>query len=274
MAFCVNFFAADPIARISGATSNTLEYAIGYMRGYYIGAPFMALLMVLMPIVNLEGDKIINYISAITVMVVNLVGDLIASLYFKSVFAIGFATSIAYVCGILVLMIHFFSKKTMFHFSFKNIGLKSLKELIVTGGPNSAKAGFVFARNIVINNIVALVGSGVAMTAFSCQAHITPFLESITIGLISACLMLSSIFYSEEDTDALNNLIKTLIRWVFTVVLAFAIIYFTLAPYITKFYGVGGGNENDEAFVQTVWAMRADAISGIFIALFFFLGCK
>ncbi|MCQ2753307.1 MAG: hypothetical protein MJ206_03570 [Bacilli bacterium] len=263
-------FAADPITAICGATEENHKWAIQYMQGVFICAPLMCLYNVLMPIVNLEGDKRMNYLSTIAIFVVNVGGDVIGVQLFPdyAALALGVATSLSFAFGSLVLCTHFWIKKkgSVFHFSFKNFTLKPIGEFLLTAGPNCAKVVFIFGRNMIIN--IVLHGYGdLAFIAYSATNHITPFIECITSGLIAACLMLSSIFYGEEDRDSLNDLLKILFRWIFGIVLPLAVFYFFMAPVFATLYGVGIQPRNPVAFNEAVLAMRCDSITIPFVAL-------
>lgn len=263
----VHFFLAEQIVNISGGSlakvdEITHQCAIDYMQSLYFYAPFILLFSMLMQLVNLEGDKLINYLAIGAVLVVNVVGDVVGMRIFKNNWAIGVATALSYLAGVIVLAFHFRKKKSSFHFSFRSIHFAYLKDLIVTGGPNCAKVGFIFARNIILNNLLALYG-GVAFVALSAQSRVTAFVECIAGGLISACLMLSSIFYGEEDRDALNSLVKVLFKWVIFICLPLSIVYFFLAEPLAIAYGVSGETE----LIQATYALRADALTIPFIAI-------
>ncbi|MCQ2794187.1 MAG: hypothetical protein MJ207_02335 [Bacilli bacterium] len=262
--------AAEPITSLCGATPDNQKWAIQYMRGVFICAPLMSLYNVLMPIVNLEGNKRMNYLSTIAIFVVNVAGDILGVQLFPehAAFALGVATSISFAFGSFVLCLHFLIKKngSAFHFSLKNFTLKPIGEFMLTAGPNCAKVIFIFGRNMIINIVLHSYGD-LAFIAYSATNHITPFIECITSGLIAACLMLSSIFYGEEDKESLNNLLKILFRWILTIVIPLAIFYFFMAPVFATLYGVGIQPRDPVAFNEAVLAMRCDSLTIPFVAL-------
>lgn len=270
----VNLAAAGPLATMLGARDVTHQYTTEYLRGFFIGAPFVILHLILMPLANLDGGKKLAYVSVFAILITNVVGDIITSACFHSVFGVGLVTSLSYVAGTLVLLIHFCKKKCIFHFSFKGLQISDLREIIIDGLPNGVKSAVIFARSFCVNQIILIIGGNIAMTAYSVQSHIAPFVESVTSGLIAASLMLSSVFYGEEDEESLNHLMKLIIRVSLTIVLALTILYIALAPFIAQLYNVRPGipGEPEEKiknmiFDQSLVAMRTDAVTIPFIAI-------
>lgn len=266
----VNVFVAGPIAPILGANDElTTSLTAEYLRGFFIGAPFVILHLILMPLTNLDGGKKIAYASVFAILITNVAGDIFAGICFKSVFGVGLSTALSYVAGTLIILIHFFKKKCIFRFSFKGLKARDLLEIATDGLPNGAKSAVIFVRTFIVNHIIVMIGGGIAMSAYGVQSHIAPFVESITSGLIAASLMLSSVFYGEEDEESLNILLRLIVRISCTVVLFITILYIILAPQIAWLYNVrpDPAITDPRIYKQSLISMRTDAVTIPFIAI-------
>lgn len=279
---------------ILGADSASFKYAVWYVIGFFIGIPFFIAYTVLFPIANLVNGKKLSAVSVGVVLSVNVVGDIVSGVLFKygpnadvvengqwAILGIALATIFSFIVGTIILSFVFTNKKSCLKFSLKSLSIKTGGEIALIGLPAGTKIIFIFLRTTIINilftNAYAWTGmviydSRVLFTALSAQSHITPFVESITGGLIAASLSLSSIFYAEEDEDSLDELLKLVIKSTFFVVLGLSIIYALCAGPLVQLYGVGTTTEEDPALAQLMVeqskiALVCDAATIPFVAL-------
>ncbi|MCQ2787102.1 MAG: hypothetical protein MJ199_01725 [Bacilli bacterium] len=257
---------------ILGADSASFKYAVWYVIGFFIGTPFFIAYTALFPIDNLVNGKKLSAISVGVVLSVNVIGDIVSGVLFKygpnagvvengkwAMLGIALATIFSFIVGTVILSFVFTSKKSCLKFSLKSLSIKVAGEITLIGLPAGTKIIFIFLRTTIINILftnayawtgMAIYDSCVLFTALSAQSHITPFVESITGGLIAASLSLSSIFYAEEDEDSLDELLKLVIKSTFFVVLGLAVIYALCAGPLVQLYGVGTTTEEDPALAQ------------------------
>ena len=279
---------------ILGADNASFKYAVWYVIGFFVGAPFFIGYTALFPIANLVNGKKLSAISVGVVLSINVIGDVISGVIFKygsgevivengkwAMLGIALATIFSFIVGTIILSFVFTSKKSCLKFSFKSVSIKTVGEITLIGLPAGTKIIFIFLRGTIVNilftNAYAWTGipsydSRVLFTALSAQSHITPFVESITGGLIAASLSLSSIFYAEEDEDSLDELLKLVIKSTFFVVLALSIIYALCAGPLVQLYGVGNTTEEDSDLAkfmieQSKIALVCDACTTPFITL-------
>ncbi|MCQ2795136.1 MAG: hypothetical protein MJ214_02875 [Bacilli bacterium] len=277
-----------------GADSFSFKYAFWYVVGFFIGVPFYIAYNVLLPLTNLVNGKKISTISIFAVLFVNVIGDVVSGVLFKygphatdidfgkwAIFGIAIATSLSFVVGTIILSFAFFNKKSTLKFSFKSISLDTAGKVSLIGLPAGIKVLFIFLRtstiNILFSNAASLTNQmqydpRVLFTALSAQSHITPFVESITGGLIATSLSLSSIFYAEEDEDSLNELLKLVIKSSLIVVTIFSVIYALLSGPLVWLYGVGETTEEEpdlaKAMIeQSRIALICDALATPFVTL-------
>ena len=282
------------VLTLLGADSASLKYAIWYVIGFFIGIPFYIAYQVLFPIANLVNGKKLGTISIIAVLLINVIGDVMSGLLFRygpnaanlefgkwAILGMAVATSFSFVIGVVIISFVFINKKSSLKFSFKDFNPGFIKEITLIGLPAGAKVVFIFLRTTIVNvlfkNAQAMSNlpqfdSRVLFTALSAQSHITPFVESITGGLIATSLSLSSIFYAEEDEDSLDELLKLVIKSTFFVILILSVIYALCAGPLVKLYGVGNTTEEDPELAklminQSKIALIADAVTIPFVAL-------
>lgn len=291
---------------ILGADSASFKYAVCYIIGILAGLVFYIIYTTLFAIANLVNGKKLAMISVFAVLSVNVIGDIVSGVVFSygphagnpeygkwAMLGIAGATIFSFIVGAVILLFVFKSKKSVLKFSFKNISLKAAGNITLIGLPAGAKLVFIFLRtttiNIMINNmpnlpVVVQYDPRVLFTALSAQSHITPFVESISGGLIAATLSLSSIFYAEEDEDSLDELLKLVFKTSFTVILLVSLVYALCAGPLVSLYGIGNTTEENpilraQMIEQSKIAFICDAIAVPFtsiIACFlaFFQGTK
>ncbi|MBQ9610155.1 MAG: hypothetical protein IJV15_12025 [Lachnospiraceae bacterium] len=116
------FIFAEPFALILGASKDAVHlqhHTAEYIRGLVIGLPLNLLVMFLMPLMNIDGDKKRIAYSINVMLVVNLAGDLVVALLFHGgLFGLALATTVSFLCSLIVLLLHF-RKGSSIHLNLK-----------------------------------------------------------------------------------------------------------------------------------------------------------
>jgi len=95
----VCFIFQQPISNILGAESGSelYDHTVNYLLGFIVGAPAFIGMLVLIPFIQLDGDKSCVVRATIGMTIVDCVGDLLAAMVFNAgMFGIGIASSISY----------------------------------------------------------------------------------------------------------------------------------------------------------------------------------
>ncbi|MBR0230873.1 MAG: ATP-binding protein [Clostridia bacterium] len=235
----------NPICTLLGAGSPTPDNKIfaltrDYIRGFIIGAPAFMFAQIMVPFMQISGSRV-RLIVAVAAMTV---GDVLFDifnvnnlLFFDgSTFGMGLASSLSYYIAFVIGIAYFFKKKCMFKFRVKLINAKKCFELLKYGVPTVINQISTVLLVFVLNKVLLDVGGDGAVAAYSVISTIGNICYCVGAGIASVALMLSSIFYSDEDRTELRSLVKTMTFY--ALVLDAALIVFALlfAPYLALLF--------------------------------------
>lgn len=164
--------AAEPVARIVGATPDTFDYVVEYLKIVSYGIPFLVIGNAFSSIIRAEG-------KAGTAMAGMIIGNL-ANIILDPVMILGLhmnvggaaaATTIGNVLSALFYIFHFVSGKSMLSINPKlyKAGEGIAAGVLAIGVPASLNSMLMSISNVVINNLMtnhgdmAVAGLGVAM---------------------------------------------------------------------------------------------------------------
>ena len=162
----------DPVVRIVGATSDTVEYVKQYLMIVSLGVPFLIISNSFSNIIRAEGKANLSMVGMIIGNLVNIVLDPVLILGFGwNVAGAAIATVLGNVTAALFYIGHFVFKKSILSIGIKDYkaGGKIASGVVAIGVPASLNSILMSVSNIVINNFIngygdmAVAGLGVAM---------------------------------------------------------------------------------------------------------------
>ncbi len=178
----------------------------GYIRGMAPGIPAMMLTALLNGIVQLDGGKKRVLTAAYVICGLNLAGDLLAvTLTDWGLVGVGAVTSLSYVFGMLVLLEHFYRKRSVFRpgFSFRGLGMA-----LPNGLPAVSNRAATMLRNYFYNIFALQWGGAAGIVAWSAVNGIAAFLSALPKAFGQETLIGSGVFYGEEDRDSLVRFLR------------------------------------------------------------------
>ncbi|MDO5132285.1 MAG: MATE family efflux transporter [Eubacteriales bacterium] len=196
-----------------GGMSYLLKPTSDYLRGYCIGLPFFAAMSILTPFLQMDGDYNRVTLSSVVMTIIDILADLfVVRVLHGGLFQIGVATAAGYMAAFLVTASHFVFKKSIFRFVPKEIRLSESREILLTGLPTGVvKLSNTFC-GILINNMLAATCTGEIIAALSVGNQLSKFCFSLWLGAASTLLSFTSMFFGEEDRQALKDVQKIAIR--------------------------------------------------------------
>ena len=227
MGICMLF--SVPIAQLLGAENELIQPTADYIRGLGIGAVPIVLSTIVLSYARIDGSPDIGMKSIISMSVVNVSLDFANALVFKQgMFGMALATAIGYLAALLVSCIHFRRPNNTLRFVKTEQLFQSVKTVVITGAPNAINRLCNMARTTVLNRLLLIVGGSMAVAALSIQSTLNSILGGICLGVGSTMLLLSGIFYGEEDKRALTDAVKISLRtgFLLTTVISIAGIVF------------------------------------------------
>ena len=238
--FLAMFFGADGIAMLLGAKEENISLlpeAAGYLKGLGIGVPALMLAFIINSFMQIDSDQNRTIVAVVVMTIVNIVGDiLVGTVFHGGLFAMGFVTSISYYVALLIALTHYLKKNNVLTFTLHGLRIRDVWAVIRFGAPSGVVSFCVTMRNIVMNRLLLLVASSVAVAAFSIQNTLTAATSAVTTGLGMAVLLVSGIIAGEKDRVSAINLVRIMNKLGFIIAFIEALICFLLAEQLAGIF--------------------------------------
>lgn len=228
-----------PLAQMLGAGDSGYVYQLtkDYLLGFIIGAPAFLFSTVLVPFLQLSGKQTRLVIAVVVMTISDVAFDALNVFVFHGgMFGMGIASSLSYYLAIGVGILYFFQKDCMFHFSIQYAKWKRCKELLVAGIPTIINMLSLVLLTFVLNRILLSISGNLAVAAYSIIATISNICYAFCSGIAGVALMLSGVFFGEEDQKSLRVLIRIMIRNAIVVDAIVTIVVLILAPLLVKLF--------------------------------------
>ncbi len=253
---CTNGFAcfigADP------SSDKLFELIVAYLKGLFPGAPFYILSMILIPMLQLDGDM--NRVRLSTYMLTgfDIAGDLINVLVIHGgMFGMGLTTSISQAVQFLVLFSHFLSRENTLRISRADLRLADLREVLKIGSSQAFNSYGLILMSLFLNRYTYSLGGDNAMAALAVMRNAGGVLGIYGTGIFGTNLILGKICYSETNRKMLYDVEHLSLYAILSGCGLLAIIGFLGAPLIASLYL----NSSESAYEMTVTAIRIYSLS-------------
>ena len=206
----------DPICTILGAgrphPDNPVFFLTrDYLRGFIIGAPAFISAQIMVPYMQLSGNRTRLVIAVAMMTVGDIVFDALNVLVFHGgTLGMGLASSVSYYIAFVIGAAYFLKKSCLFRFRKKLLKRSVSRQLIMAGVPTLINQLSLVLLTFVLNNILLGVGGNLAVAAYSVITSAGNICYSFSSGIGSVALMLSSIFYTDKDKNALNTVVSAM----------------------------------------------------------------
>ena len=243
-------------ARMLGAgTGSTCDMASQYIRAVSIGYPAILLFLILIPVLQIDGQWELVHIGSILMAVSDVVLDVLnVKVFHLGMWGIGMATCASYYLGLLVLLLYYFRKNRIFRFRFKDLRSMRPYTMLRFGLPAGIRVGARALSYILLSALTLSLAGTSAMTALSVQRNISYVFLSVGIGISGAVLLLSGISYGEQDRRGLMDIIRMSAHTCLILGGGLGLLVFLSAPLlVTLFLG--------EATPLPVYALRGLAMA-------------
>lgn len=244
--------------------------AADYLRAVMPGTPALLFFLVLIPIIQIDGQWSLVHIGSAVMGVSDVVFNILNVKYFGwGMWGIGMATTVSYTLGLSVLLIYFFRKNRIFHFSLQDMKGVKIQTIFEMGLPAGLR---VFSRAlavVIMNSLVLGVFGAAPMAAFAVQRNLSYLFWSVGVGVSGAVLLYSGVSYGERDREGLQDVIRLGKRNCLGLVSLIGLALFFTAPFIARLYL----NVADPAYSLAVIGLRWLALSLPFSAWLRSLGC-
>ena len=206
----------DQICEILGAGKPTPDNDVffltkDYLRGFIIGAPAFLSAQIMVPYMQISGERLRLVIAVALMTVSDIIFDILNVLVFDGgTFGMGLASSLSYYIAFIIGVLYFFKRDCLFRFRLRLIKAKVIGHLIRDGMPTLINQISLVLLMYSFNTMLADVGGNHAVAAYSVISSVGNICYSFGSGIAAVALMLSSIFYSDEDRGPLIHLVFTM----------------------------------------------------------------
>lgn len=242
----------EAIAGLLGAEGEILSLASAYIRGLGAGALPIIISQVLMAFTKTDGSPNLGLLSIVVMTIINIALDFGNVFVFHlGMFGMAMATSISYFAAVLICLLHFFKPVNSLRFVRTANPLKEFFTISKTGFPNALNKICITARTAMTNHVLMLLAGDIALTAYSIQNSLNTILGSVCTGIGATTLLISGIFYGEEDKRTLEESVRVSIKTgaLLTVIVSVVSLVF-LKPLVMMF-----GRDNPEAAAMAMRVM-------------------
>ena len=246
-----------------GASAALHETTQAYLRGLFPSAPAFILVMVLTPILQLDGDPVRPKIASLVIAVVDIAGDLLNIFVFHGgMFGIAMASTVSQFTGLVVLASHFLKKSSLFRFSLREVKI-SMAPILMRDGLPRAICMFCRALLPILMNALALKLVGdMAVTALSAQINSSFLVGALGWGIGGAMLIVGGMAAGEQDVFGLETVVRSALREILIGVVCLAAVVFAASPLLTVLFIA----RTEGAYQMGVHAIRCYAICLPFLA--------
>lgn len=236
------YAAGNPLCTLLGAGTPSADNVVfqltgDYLRGFMLGAPFFFLSQIMSAYLQAAGKRKLLLISVIAMTVTDVVFDLLSVFVFHSgMFGIGLASGMSYLAAFAVGLGYFLKKNCLFRFRFHSFQPQSAVGILRAGSPVLLNQVFFTVRTLVFNLLLLDLGGNLAVAAFAVFTTLCNLMYSIGVGTGSVALMLSSIFYNEEDRTSLHSLVRAMVPHTTMLIAAAVLVGEIAAPWLIRLF--------------------------------------
>jgi Na+-driven multidrug efflux pump/anti-sigma regulatory factor (Ser/Thr protein kinase) len=259
LATILSFAISPTIARILGASPDTLGDLSGYIMGRGVGLIPMVLGSQFVAFLSLEGQDKRNYIATGTMLVANVVLDILFAAVIKmGIPGLGVATSLSQWLNMIVAASFFLTPKASLKYSFKSIRWKEVGGMLKIGFPSAMVFFLTSIRSGLFNNLLADYDpTMISVAAMSTYAIAIMIFESVGKGVAAAGRLTTSVSYGEEDGRSITAIMKTVFTKGLLIALAASAVTFLLSNFVA---GLFYSDSSSEVYKLTAMALRFGAV--------------
>ena len=227
---------ASPLCTLLGAGrpgpgNEVFDLTRDYLLGFIIGAPAFISAQIMVPFMQISGNRT-RLVAAVGLMTVfDIIFDILNVFVFRGgTFGMGLASSLSYYIAFAVGIVYFLKKDCIFKLRLKAVNARLCGELLGYGIPTVINQVSCVLLVFVLNKVLLGVGQNLAVAAYSVISTVGSICYCFSSGVASVSLLLSSIFYCDEDRTALRSLVRTMAGHAFFLMLAVILVVLAAAP--------------------------------------------
>ena len=194
----------------AGADNPVFFLTKDYLTGFIVGAPAFIVAQIMVPFLQISGNRVRLALAVMLMTLSDIAFDLLNVFVFRGgMLGMGLASSLSYYLALFVGLAYFFRKDCMFKLKLRSVTRKICGSLMKYGVPTVINALAMVVLVFTLNKILLSVGGNLAVASYSVISTVGNICYCFGSGVASVALLLSSIFYSDEDRTAIHTLVRT-----------------------------------------------------------------
>ncbi len=208
-----------------------------YLRGLAIGYPAILWMSVFSSFLAMDSDAKRSFLSMIIMTAANIACDLLNIFVFHGgMFGMALATSVSYYVSAAIIIPHFFSRKYSLKLTAPGSSPNLLQEVLKAGTPTGFLRAAGAAKFAVLNRLLLGMASATAVASLTVGKSEWNIYQAFSLAIGMVVLMMGSAFVSEEDSNTLEIILRTMTRYCFGPVTMTAVAMLLLAKPITGLF--------------------------------------
>ncbi|MBR3532649.1 MAG: hypothetical protein IKN80_02000 [Clostridiales bacterium] len=232
----------------SGDSAALLPLASDYLLGLALAGPAGIFLFEFNSLIRLDGGSTRIIVAVAVMTVLDVIGDLLDIFVFKGgMLGMGLATAISYIVALVIMGLHFLKKNIIFRFSFRDMRMRDLRDILFTGAPSAVGAASTALRTLVHNLIMAGTALSInAVAAFGVLNTVFNFTSCVLIGVAITTSMIAGMILGEQDRKSARELIIIAVKTAVIIGTGLAAVIFIFAQPLASVFG----SEDGEVMVE------------------------
>ena len=208
-----------------------------YLRGFIVGAPAFIVAQVMVPFLQISGNRLRLALAVVMMTVGDIAFDLLNVFVFHGgTLGMGLASSFSYYLALIVGLAYFFKKDCLFKLKLKSVTGKVCAKLLAYGIPTVINSLAMVVLVFTLNKLLLSTGGNGAVASYSVISTVGNICYCFGSGVASVALLLAAMFYSDEDRTAIHTLVKTQVHYAVLLDAALVVLVLALAPVLVGLF--------------------------------------
>lgn len=258
----LGIFLSPQISTLLGANQESFAMTNIYIKTLLLGAPIFIMSDMLIYFVRNDKNPKLSMLAMLGSSMSNILLDYVFMFELNmGIFGAVFATVVSSFFGLMILSLHFLSKKNNFKLVKEKISFKEGLSIITLGFPSLTTELSSSIVMIVFNLIILSLLGNVGIASYGIVANLSFVVGAIFVGIAQGLQPLASKAYGANDKPTLKRLLNYSLITASVLSLLMYLVIFFLSSEITHLF-----NSEDNPLLQDI------AVTGLklyFIAIFF-----
>lgn len=205
----IGIVGSSAISSLLGATKNTFDMTNTYLKTILCFAPFFILNNIFIAFIKNDGDPKLSMTGMLIGSLSNIILDYVFIFHLQwGMFGAAFATGLAPIVSMCILMIHCIKKKNRFHFHKSKLEIVQVTRVCGLGVSYfiaEIASGIIL---IVFNLLILSIAGNIGVAAYGIVANLALVATSIFAGIAYGTQPLLSKAFGQGNNDNIRHLLK------------------------------------------------------------------